>query len=127
MERCLAMANDYAKVRIQYGRVIGSYQAIKHRLADLLAKVEITQTAVLHAAWMVAAGDLDAALAVHTAKVQASSSYLQLTADNIQIHGGIGFTYDHDAHLYFRRAKSMQLLFGSPDFHRGRIADLVGI
>jgi alkylation response protein AidB-like acyl-CoA dehydrogenase len=127
MERCLDMANEYAKVRIQYGRIIGSYQAIKHRLADLLARVEITRTAVLHAAWMVAAGDPDAALAVHTAKVQASSSYLQLTADNIQIHGGIGFTYDHDAHLYFRRAKSLQLLFGSPDFHRDRIADLIGI
>jgi alkylation response protein AidB-like acyl-CoA dehydrogenase len=127
MERCLDMANEYAKVRIQYGRVIGSYQAIKHRLADLLARVEITQTAVLHAAWMVAAGDLDAALAVHTAKVQASTSYLQLTGDNIQIHGGIGFTYDHDAHLYFRRAKSLQLLFGSPGFHRDKIADLVGI
>lgn len=127
MERCLNMANEYAKTRIQYGRVIGSYQAIKHRLADLLAMVEITQTAVQYAAWMVAAGDPDAPLAVHAAKVQASTSYLRLTGDNIQIHGGIGFTYDHDAHLYFRRAKSMQLLFGSPDFHRDRIADLVGI
>jgi alkylation response protein AidB-like acyl-CoA dehydrogenase len=107
--------------------VIGSYQAIKHKLADLLVLVEITRTAVQHAAWSVAAGDPDAALAVHAAQVQASTSYLRLTADNIQVHGGIGFTFDHDAHLYFRRAKSLQLLFGSPDFHRDRVADLVGI
>lgn len=127
MERCLDMATAYAKTRIQYGRVIGSYQAIKHRLADLLVLVEITRTAVQHAAWSVAVGDPDAALAVHVAQVQASTSYLRLTADNIQVHGGIGFTFDHDAHLYFRRAKSLQLLFGSPDFHRERVADLVGI
>jgi alkylation response protein AidB-like acyl-CoA dehydrogenase len=127
MERCLDMATEYAKTRIQYGRVIGSYQAIKHKLADLLVLVEITRTAVQHAAWSVAAGDPDAALAVHVAQVQASTSYLRLTADNIQVHGGIGFTFDHDAHLYFRRAKSMQLLFGSPDFHRDRVADIVGI
>jgi alkylation response protein AidB-like acyl-CoA dehydrogenase len=127
MERCLDMATEYAKTRIQYGRVIGSYQAIKHKLADLLVLVEITRTAVQHAAWCVAAGDPDAALAVHAAQVQASTSYLRLTADNIQVHGGIGFTFDHDAHLYFRRAKSLQLLFGSPDFHRDRVADLVGI
>ncbi len=127
MERCLDMATEYAKTRIQYGRVIGSYQAIKHKLADLLVLVEITRTAVQHAAWSVAAGDPDAALAVHAAQVQASTSYLRLTADNIQVHGGIGFTFDHDAHLYFRRAKSLQLLFGSPDFHRDRVADLVGI
>jgi alkylation response protein AidB-like acyl-CoA dehydrogenase len=82
---------------------------------------------VLHAAWLVAAADPDAALAVHAAQAQASASYVRVTADNIQVHGGIGFTFDHDAHLYFRRAKSMQELFGSPDFHRDRIADLVGI
>jgi alkylation response protein AidB-like acyl-CoA dehydrogenase len=127
MERCLDMATEYAKTRIQYGRVIGSYQAIKHKLADLLVLVEITRTAVQHAAWSIAAGDPDAALAVHAAQVQAGSGYLRLTAENIQVHGGIGFTFDHDAHLYFRRAKSMQLLFGSPDFHRDEIADLVGI
>jgi alkylation response protein AidB-like acyl-CoA dehydrogenase len=127
MERCLDMATDYAKVRIQYGRIIGSYQAIKHKLADLLVLVEISQTAVLHAAWLVAADDPDAALSVHAAQAHASTSYLRVTADNIQVHGGIGFTFDHDAHLYFRRAKSMQELFGSPDFHRDRIADLVGI
>jgi alkylation response protein AidB-like acyl-CoA dehydrogenase len=127
MERCLDMATEYAKTRIQYGRVIGSYQAIKHKLADLLVLVEISRTAVQQAAWSIAAGDPDAALAVHAAQVQAGSSYLRVTADNIQVHGGIGFTFDHDAHLYFRRAKSMQLLFGSPDFHLDRIADLVGI
>jgi alkylation response protein AidB-like acyl-CoA dehydrogenase len=127
MERCLEMATEYAKTRIQYGRVIGSYQAVKHKLADLLVLVEFTRTAVQHAAWSVAAGDPDAALAVHAAQVQAGTSYLRVTADNIQVHGGIGFTFDHDAHLYFRRAKSMQLLFGSPDFHRDRVADLVGI
>jgi alkylation response protein AidB-like acyl-CoA dehydrogenase len=127
MERCLDMATEYAKVRIQYGRIIGSYQAVKHKLADLLVLVEITRTAVLHAAWLVAAADPDAALAVHAAQAQASASYVRVTADNIQVHGGIGFTFDHDAHLYFRRAKSMQELFGSPDFHRDRIADLVGI
>ena len=127
MERCLDMATEYARTRIQYGRPIGSFQAIKHKLADLLVLVEFTRTAVQHAAWSVSAADVDAALAVHVAQVQASSAYLRVTGENIQVHGGIGFTYDHDAHLYFRRAKSMQLLFGSPDYHRDRIADLVGI
>jgi alkylation response protein AidB-like acyl-CoA dehydrogenase len=127
MERCLDMGAQYAKTRFQFGRPIGSFQAVKHKLADLLVRVEFTRTAVQHAAWSVATSAPDAALAVHAAQAQASDSYLSLTADNIQVHGGIGFTYDHDAHLYFRRAKGMHLMFGSPAFHRERIADLVGI
>jgi alkylation response protein AidB-like acyl-CoA dehydrogenase len=127
MQFCLDLASEYTKTRLQFGRPIGSFQAVKHKLADMLVQVEICRTAVQHAAWTVASGAPSAALAVHLAQAQAGESYLALTAENIQVHGGIGFTWDHDAHLYYRRAKAAQLLFGSPGYHRDRVAELVGI
>jgi alkylation response protein AidB-like acyl-CoA dehydrogenase len=127
MQFCLEQVTEYATNRFQFGRAIGSFQAVKHKIANMLVQVEISRTAVQHATWICATDPDEAALALHLAKAQVGDSYLAVTADNIQTHGGIGFTYDHDAHLYFRRAKSAQLMFGSPDHHRDRLADLVGM
>jgi alkylation response protein AidB-like acyl-CoA dehydrogenase len=127
MQFCLDQASEYVKTRFQFGRPIGSFQTVKHKIANMLVHVEICRTAVQHAAWACAAGSPDTTLAVQLAEAQVGDSYLAVTADNIQTHGGIGFTYDHDAHLYYRRAKSAQLMFGSPGHHRDRVADLVGI
>lgn len=127
MQFCLEQATEYAKTRYQFGRPIGSFQAVKHKLANMLVNVELARTAVQHAAWSVATDDPEAVLAVHMAKAQVGDAYVAVTGENIQAHGGIGFTYDHDAHLYFRRSKAAQLMFGDPGHHRDRVAELVGI
>jgi alkylation response protein AidB-like acyl-CoA dehydrogenase len=126
--RCLEMAVDYAKIRVQFGRPIGSFQAIKHKCADMLLRVESAKSAAYYAAWSAAdaeGGELPVAAAL--AKAYCSDAYFHVAAENIQVHGGIGYTWEHDAHLYFRRAKSAQLLFGDPQYHRSRVAELVGI
>jgi alkylation response protein AidB-like acyl-CoA dehydrogenase len=131
--RCLEAAVDYAKTRVQFGRPIGSFQAIKHKCADMLVAVESAKSAAYYAAWSAAdaAGGVadggELAVAAALAKAYCSDAYFQVAAENIQIHGGIGYTWEHDAHLYFRRAKSSQLLFGGPQRHRSRFAELVGI
>ena len=122
-QRCLDMAVDYAKNRIQFGRAIGSFQAIKHRCADMLVSVEGARSAVVHAAEVADGPDL--AMAAAVAKMACSEAFLQAALDNMRIHGGIGFTWEHDAHLYVRRAKTTELMFGSPDYHAQRLADLV--
>ncbi len=122
-QRCLDMAVGYAKDRIQFGRAIGSFQAIKHRCADMLVLVEGARSAVVHAAEAADSADLATAAAV--AKMACSDAFLQVALDNMRIHGGIGFTWEHDAHLYVRRAKATELIFGSPDYHAQRLADLV--
>jgi alkylation response protein AidB-like acyl-CoA dehydrogenase len=122
-QRCLDMAVDYAKDRIQFGRAIGSFQAIKHRCADMLVSVEGARSAVVHAAEVADGPDL--AIAAAVAKMTCSEVFLQAALDNMRIHGGIGFTWEHDAHLYVRRAKTTELIFGSPDYHAQRLADLV--
>jgi alkylation response protein AidB-like acyl-CoA dehydrogenase len=122
-QRCLDMAVGYAKDRIQFGRAIGSFQAIKHRCADMLVSVEGARSAVVHAAE--AADGSDLAMAAAVAKMTCSEAFLQAALDNMRIHGGIGFTWEHDAHLYVRRAKTTELIFGSPDYHAQRLADLV--
>ena len=120
--RCLDMAVGYAKGRIQFGRPIGSFQAIKHRCADMLVMVEGARSAVVHAA----AADVDELpVAASVAKLAASETLLHAAVDNMRIHGGIGFTWEHDAHLYVRRAKSTELVFGTPDYHAERLATLV--
>jgi alkylation response protein AidB-like acyl-CoA dehydrogenase len=126
-DRCLEMAVDYAKVRVQFGRPIGSFQAIKHKCADMLLEVESAKSAAYYAAWSVATDSPEVPVAAALAKAYCSTAYYNTAAENIQIHGGIGFTWEHDAHLYFKRAKSSQLLFGDPHLHRARLADLVGI
>jgi alkylation response protein AidB-like acyl-CoA dehydrogenase len=122
-QRCLDMAVAYAKERIQFGRAIGSFQAVKHRCADMLVLVEGARSAAAHAAEVADTDELPRAAAV--AKMVCSEALLQAAVDNMRIHGGIGFTWEHDAHLYVRRAKSAQLIFGSPDYHAQRLADLV--
>jgi alkylation response protein AidB-like acyl-CoA dehydrogenase len=122
-QRCLDMAVGYAKDRIQFGRAIGSFQAIKHRCADMLVLVEGARSAVVHAAEVADGPDLVTAAAV--AKMTCSDAFLQVALDNMRIHGGIGFTWEHDAHLYVRRAKTTELIFGTPDYHAQRLADLV--
>jgi alkylation response protein AidB-like acyl-CoA dehydrogenase len=120
--RCLEMAVDYAKARHQFGRPIGSFQAIKHLCADMLVRVESAVSAA-HAAGRAMAEDADdLEIVAPLAKSYCSSAYSFCAAENIQVHGGIGFTWEHDAHLYFRRAESDALLFGTPAAHRARLA-----
>lgn len=121
--RCLDTAVEYAKQRIQFGRPIGSFQAIKHRCADMLVQVEGARSAVVHAAQITDPDDLPIAAAV--AKHTASETFMHVALDNMRVHGGLGFTWEHDAHLYVRRAKAAALMFGDADHHIMRLADLV--
>lgn len=125
--RCLEMAVDYAKLREQFGRPIGSFQAIKHKCANLLVGIESSRSAAYHAAEALEAGDAQASVAARVAKNYSADSFVEAAKECIQIHGGIGYTWEHDAHLYLRRAKSSQLLFGTPARQRARLADMVGI
>jgi alkylation response protein AidB-like acyl-CoA dehydrogenase len=122
-QRCLEMAVGYATERIQFGRAIGSFQAVKHRCADMLVLVEGARSAAAHAADVADTDELSVAASV--AKMACSEAFLQVALDNMRIHGGIGFTWEHDAHLYVRRAKATELMFGSPDHHAQRLATLV--
>jgi alkylation response protein AidB-like acyl-CoA dehydrogenase len=126
-QRALDMAVEYAKVRHQFGRPIGSFQAIKHRCADLLLEVESLRSAVVYAAAAVAedSGEIPAVAAL--VKAYASDVYFHVAAENIQIHGGIGFTWEHDAHLYFKRAKASELFLGDANLHRERLATRIGL
>jgi alkylation response protein AidB-like acyl-CoA dehydrogenase len=125
--RCLDMSVGYAKVREQFGRPIGSFQAIKHKCANMLLDVECGRSAVYHASEALAGRQPDAPLAAVLAYVHCSRAFTNAAKECIQIHGGIGYTWEHDAHLYLRRAKSSQLLFGPPARQRTRLAELAGI
>ena len=124
-ERCLETSVEYAKTRFQFGRAIGSFQAIKHRCADMLVAVEHAKSAAWHAARTLEDAE-ESKISVPLARSVCSDAYLLCSGDNIQIHGGIGFTWEHDAHLYFKRAKSTSLLLGSVAVYRDRLADAVG-
>lgn len=126
-QACLDMAVAYAKERIQFGRPIGSFQAIKHKCADMLVSVESAKSAAYYAGWAVDEDNDELVLVAPLAKAYCTEAYFKAAAENIQIHGGIGFTWEHDAHLYFKRAKSIEMLFGSPTHHRSRLADALGI
>ncbi|GAA3169024.1 acyl-CoA dehydrogenase family protein [Nonomuraea roseoviolacea] len=117
--RCLEMATDHARSRHQFGRPIGSFQAVKHKLADLLLLVESARSAALGAA---GAGEADLEEAAAIAGSYCSEAYLTAAGENIQIHGGIGVTWEHPAHRYFKRATSDAQLFGPPQAHRARLA-----
>jgi alkylation response protein AidB-like acyl-CoA dehydrogenase len=127
--RCLEMAVDYAKVRTQFQRPIGSFQAIKHRCADMLVDLESARSASLHAARVASSGatDDELAIAARMAKAFCSDAFLRVAGETIQIHGGIGFTWDHDAHLFFKRAKSSSQLLGTPAHHRDELARRAGL
>ncbi|HEY1664564.1 MAG TPA: acyl-CoA dehydrogenase family protein [Trebonia sp.] len=126
-QRCLDMAVDYAKIRMQFGRPIGSFQAVKHKCAEMLLEVESAKSAAYHAAGSAEATSDELGVAAAIAKAYCSEAYFHVAAETIQVHGGIGFTWEHDAHLYFRRAKSSQLFLGDEHYHRERFAALTGI
>jgi alkylation response protein AidB-like acyl-CoA dehydrogenase len=126
-QRALDMAVAYAKVRQQFGRPIGSFQAIKHRCADLLLEVESLRSAVGYAAAAVAAGSTEVPVLAPLLKAYASEVYSHVAGENIQIHGGIGFTWEHDAHLYLKRAKASELFLGDASYHRDRLATRIGL
>jgi alkylation response protein AidB-like acyl-CoA dehydrogenase len=126
-QRALDMAVSYAKVRYQFGRPIGSFQAIKHRCADLLLEVESLRSAVGYAAAAVAEESTEVPVVAALVKALASDTYFHVAAENIQIHGGIGFTWEHDAHLYFKRAKASELFLGDASYHRERLATRIGV
>lgn len=126
-QRCLDMSVEYAKARIQFGRPIGSFQAIKHKCADMLVDVESAKSAAYYAAWAAAHDRDELRVAAPLAKAFCGDAYFHAAAETIQIHGGIGFTWEHDAHLYFKRAKSSQLLFGDSFAFREILAERIGI
>ncbi len=121
-ERVLELTVEYAKVRRQFGQPIGSFQAIQHQCADMMVAVECAKIAVLYAAWAAANEAPDTASAAAMAKATASEAYRHVTARAIQVHGGIGFTWEHDLHLYYRRALASDVMFGDAAWNRERIA-----
>jgi alkylation response protein AidB-like acyl-CoA dehydrogenase len=126
-QRCLDNSVDYAKTRIQFGRPIGSFQAIKHKCADMLLEVESAKSAAYYAGWAAAEDSDELPVVASLAKSYCSEAYFHAAAETIQIHGGIGFTWEHSAHLYFKRAKSSELLLGDPSYHRELLAQRIGI
>ena len=123
-ERCLQTAVDYAKIRTQFNRPIGSFQAIKHKCADMLVLVESARSAAWFAAWSATQPE-GLADAASQAQSYCSDALYNCAAESIQIHGGIGFTWEHEAHLYFKRAQSSKVLLGTPETHRERIAQML--
>ncbi len=126
-QMCLDMAVQYAKDRVQFGRPIGSFQAIKHKCADMLLEVESAKSAAYYAGWCASEMNDELPAVASLAKAYCSDAYFHASAENIQIHGGIGFTWEHPAHMYFKRAKSSELLFGDPTYHRELLAQRIGI
>ena len=121
-DACLAEAVDYACVRKQFGQVIGRFQAIQHKLADMCVDIESARAATWYAALAVHADQDDAALAAHTAKALASDALMHAAGQSIQAHGGIGFTWEHTAHVYFKRARAAMQQLGHPRAHRAAVA-----
>jgi alkylation response protein AidB-like acyl-CoA dehydrogenase len=124
-DRVLAMASEYAKDRVQFGQPIGSFQAVKHRCADMVVDVEGMRSSTWYSAWSVSAGEPDASVAASTAKVWCSDAAKRVMGSGLQVHGGIGFTWEHDLHLYLKRAQYEWGSFGSASFHRQRLGDML--
>jgi alkylation response protein AidB-like acyl-CoA dehydrogenase len=126
-QRVLEMCTEYAKMRVAFGKPIGTYQAVKHKCADMLVAVENAKSVTYYAAWAQDQDAPDAALAASMAKAYVSDAYRKVAGDGIQIHGGIGFTWEHDLHLYFKRAKGSEVTFGDAVLHRERVARLIAL
>ncbi|XVQ15247.1 acyl-CoA dehydrogenase family protein [Spirillospora sp. CA-255316] len=126
-ERCLDTTVEYLKTRYQFGRPVGSYQGLKHRLADLWTSIAQARAVARHAAVCAATGDADAPVAVAVAQAHCSAVAVKAAEECVQMHGGIGFTWEHPAHLYLKRAKSAALALGTPDRHRAALASLVDL
>ena len=125
-QRVLDMTVDYAKLRVAFGKPIGTYQGVKHKCADMLVEIENAKSLTYYAAWAVDEGEADAPLAVSMAKAAASDAGRKVCAAGIQLHGGIGMTWEHDLQLYLKRAKADEVMFGDATWHRERIARLMG-
>jgi alkylation response protein AidB-like acyl-CoA dehydrogenase len=125
-QRVLDMTVDYAKLRVAFGKPIGTYQGVKHKCADMLVEIENAKSLTYYAAWAVDEGEADAPLAVSMAKAAASDAGRKVCAAGIQLHGGIGMTWEHDLQLYLKRAKADEVAFGDATWHRERIALLMG-
>ncbi|MGW6458329.1 acyl-CoA dehydrogenase family protein [Streptomyces sp. NPDC055078] len=126
-ELCLESAVAYAKERVQFGRPIGSFQAVKHKLADMFMDVESAKSAARYAAWQAANDTDELGSAASVAKAYCSDAYWNTAVETVHLHGGIGFTWEHDAHLYYKRAKSSQVFLGHPDHHREQLARRIGL
>jgi alkylation response protein AidB-like acyl-CoA dehydrogenase len=126
-QRVLDMTTQYAKIRVAFGKPIGAYQGVKHRAADMLVDVENAKSITYYAAWAVDEGVPEATLAASMAKAYVSDAYRKVSAAGIQLHGGIGFTWEHDLHLYFKRAKGSEFTFGDATYHRERVAQLINL
>jgi alkylation response protein AidB-like acyl-CoA dehydrogenase len=124
-DRVLEMSVEYAKVRVQFGRPIGSFQAVKHRCADMLVDVEGMRSGAYYAAWCAGEGTRDASLAASSAKAWCSEAGRRVCASGLQVHGGIGFTWDHDLHIYMKRSQLDEWSFGSAAFHLDRVAAIL--
>jgi alkylation response protein AidB-like acyl-CoA dehydrogenase len=124
-QQVLDMTTAYAKIRIAFGNPIGSYQGVKHRAADMLVDVENAKSLTYYAAWAIDEGLAEAPLAVSMAKAYASDAYRKVAGAGIQLHGGIGFTWEHDLQLYFKRAKASEVAFGDATWHRERVARML--
>ena len=126
-QKVLEMTVDYAKVRVQFGRPIGSFQAVQHKCANMMIDVEGARSAAYYASWAVSNEVAEAPLAAALAKAAASDAFRRVSADGIQLHGGIGFTWDHDLHLYFKRAKSSEFTFGDANWNRELVAQGINL
>lgn len=126
-QKVLDMSVEYAKVREQFGKPIGAFQAIQHKCANMLVEVESSKSITYYAAWAVANDVAEAPLAAAMAKAYCSDAYRHVAGEGIQIHGGIGFTWEHDMHIYFKRAKSSEVSFGDATWNRERVAQLIGL
>ncbi len=125
--RCLDMSVQYAKVREQFGQPIGSFQAIRHKCAEMLLEVENSHAAVYYAAWATDAGAEDRELAASVAKAYVGDAARKVCGEAIQVHGGIGFTWEYDLHLYMKRAKALEVQYGDADYHRELITRRVAV
>jgi alkylation response protein AidB-like acyl-CoA dehydrogenase len=121
-QKVLEESTEYAKTRHQFGKPIGIYQAVSHKLADMLVLSESGRSATYYAAWAVEADAPDRSLASSMAKAYVSDAYRKVAGDGIQVHGGIGFTWEHDMHLYFKRAKASEVTLGDATYHRELVA-----
>jgi alkylation response protein AidB-like acyl-CoA dehydrogenase len=126
-QKVLETSTDYAKTRHQFGKPIGIYQAVSHKLADMLVLSESGRSATYYAAWAVEADAPDRSLASSMAKAYVSDAYRKVAGDGIQVHGGIGFTWEHDMHLYFKRAKASEVTLGDASYHRELVAQALDL
>ncbi len=123
--RVLEMSSAYAKDRVQFGQPIGSFQAVKHRCADMVVDVEGMRSVAWYGAWAISADDPDRSVAASTAKIWCSDAAKRVMASGLQVHGGIGFTWEHDLHLFMKRSQLGQVSFGDASYHRERLAGLL--